>query len=649
MKTSIQRELNFVCKMLYSSNIEKSCVNQILKKISRMETSSGLEFTVKWLKACSQSFLRDTAGVSSTPDVSLDKNNILLRALRRAQARNHTFQLNILLSLHKNFVAQELTLSQVSKFCKAVTTPSFSDGGKLEAPRISSAIASNIQRSFSLSDVRTSVITEMCYRQPKFQPFNGKENWEDISKGKLRTLMLNSKKIPGTIMVSQEPGFKARFFAFASPPEMGYLRSLQTILLNTLKQIPQDCTFDQTRGAEQVVVWMEEGNSPCSVDLSNATDRFPAKTQHELLKSAVKLITSNPNHNPELLSNFTWYLSMVRGVEMKQYQFQFPNASDKAQFQRLRKEMTGRESKESFVSWEVGQPLGLPHSFPLFALAHHAVMEHLGITDYVILGDDVVTKSQSDAYKYMAFVVNNLGIDLSEQKSFAKAESKGRLNIAQFAGRTFYRKDRLDIQARPLVQTLLPISYHTWSRLNLKQRLERGLPGSLIKGKGLSNLKKIVLCTSPEVGTCYRTSISLPLDRRVHGKLTFDEILQDLLVVRQKQIPKSSLHSLANRISMQEKKRELQPALKRQIETIPTSTSVDWDRQVPDSKPVDMLVQVFRDPYLNRGVFEKALSRTYSLLEESLVCFSQPVGISQNLAVESELVPHEDEIDEWTR
>jgi len=48
-----------------------------------------------------------------------------------------------------------------------------------------------------------------------------------------------------------------------------------------LKKIPQDCTFNQGQGIER----LKDKNWFSSIDLSNATDRFPIDLIAQLLQS----------------------------------------------------------------------------------------------------------------------------------------------------------------------------------------------------------------------------------------------------------------------------------------------------------------------------------------------------------------------------
>jgi hypothetical protein len=611
MQKHVERELNFICKMLYSSKLEKSCTNQLLSKLDKLIKSCGLSYAVKWVKANVTVYLREVAGLEFLqPDISLSKNNILLRTLRRAHSHNNTLLINVLTSLHKNFKNVNITLEQVKKF-----TGSLGKEGDVKIPTLIPSqvvrdIRNSILQNFNMSDVRTDTLVEICYRSPRYPV---KDNWDKIESGKLRSFMEKLAPIPGTIRYSQETGLKCRFFAYASPPEMGFLRNLQKILLRALSHIPQDCTFDQPKGCSQVIKWLEEGRSPSSLDLSNATDRFPADFSHSMLKLASKLVEST---DPTKAGQFNWYLAMVRKIEKKVYKYEFSSLHEQSLFKEHALQL-GRSDR--YAVWDVGQPLGLPHSFPLFALSHHMVMKHLNIKNYVLLGDDVVIRDRCDALRYKSFMTTDLKVSISEPKSFYDTSSildrTSIVSVAQFAGRTIVR--RQDCKSNS-VNTYLPISCHTWSKLNLQQKLERGYPESAMKSNLGEYLKGIVLCTVPEDGTHYRTKLSYALSFRTEANLLFKETLEELQLTNRSQLSRVSVHSLVQKTSFEQKNSKLQENLNIIMQPIPTATSVAWDRVVPLNKPKDILVQQFRDPFLNGAATVKAVKTTMSLLSSKL-------------------------------
>jgi hypothetical protein len=78
---------------------------------------------------------------------------------------------------------------------------------------------------------------------------------------------------------------------------------------------------------------------------------------------------------------------------------------------------------KSTIRYSVGQPMGAYSSWAAFTITHHLVVAysaHLaGISnfkDYILLGDDIVIKSNKVASKYMA-IMARLGVDISVPKT----------------------------------------------------------------------------------------------------------------------------------------------------------------------------------------------------------------------------------------
>jgi hypothetical protein len=73
---------------------------------------------------------------------------------------------------------------------------------------------------------------------------------------------------------------KVRVIAIADYWSQCALKPLHHYLFRLLRKIPQDCTFEQGSFKDKVASWTEF----YSVDLSNATDRFPIQVIYDVLK-----------------------------------------------------------------------------------------------------------------------------------------------------------------------------------------------------------------------------------------------------------------------------------------------------------------------------------------------------------------------------
>lgn len=113
------------------------------------------------------------------------------------------------------------------------------------------------------------------------------------------------------------------------------LKPLHNYLGNCLKKIRQDCTFDQSNFTKS----LKGSKVYYSVDLSNATDRFPIVFIELLLKAQLP----------------SAYVDAWRDV-MVGYPFDF---------------------KGSKFIYSTGNPMGAYSSFNSFALAHHYIIYHI--------------------------------------------------------------------------------------------------------------------------------------------------------------------------------------------------------------------------------------------------------------------------------
>jgi hypothetical protein len=173
----------------------------------------------------------------------------------------------------------------------------------------------------------------------------------------------------------------------------------------------ENCCEDQLRGARAIKDHLDRGNSVYSVDLSSATDRFPRAFSEAVLDvlgmhryaDALEEVCLRPWKNLNLQGPSTLY-------------------------------------------YEVGQPMGLYGSFPLFHLSNLAVAEYAASqvtncpdwmvehptipfsdgTYFKIVGDDIVMSDSQVADRYRA-IMEAFGVEISETKTFSG-------QVAEFAG-----------------------------------------------------------------------------------------------------------------------------------------------------------------------------------------------------------------------
>lgn len=183
------------------------------------------------------------------------------------------------------------------------------------------------------------------------------------------------------------------------------LRPVHYFLFGVLRRIPQDVTFDQGSFLDRVRSWGQV-QEYYSIDLKNATDRFPIDLICTVLGGA-----------------FTreWVL------HWKSIMVGYPFSS-----------------KEGEVSYSVGNPMGAYSSWASFAVAHHFVMydscRELRIpwrsARYVILGDDVLVGDHDLARAYQQRILD-LGVEVSLEKTLVSVDT------FEFAKRYFHKGEEI--------------------------------------------------------------------------------------------------------------------------------------------------------------------------------------------------------------
>lgn len=200
-----------------------------------------------------------------------------------------------------------------------------------------------------------------------------------------------------------------------------------------LRRLPEDCTFDQGRFITSLgLSSIRDSDIPevpildilddatlhqafprfggmntsqvfYSVDLTEATDRFPLSLQVEVIGRLFG------NQLAEV------WMEILTG-------FPFTHFS---------------AGKRTEVLFRTGQPMGALSSFPAFALTHHVVVRALARkfrvpASYAILGDDIVIRGDTLGKAYMEFL-GSIKVPYSPAKTFISNE------VLEFAKRVIVR------------------------------------------------------------------------------------------------------------------------------------------------------------------------------------------------------------------
>lgn len=249
----------------------------------------------------------------------------------------------------------------------------------------------------------------------------------DVRKDIARAERPFESRIPyvGEIHASQEGGGKLR--GFASPytvfqcilyPLHYMISDIRAHVETDLGDDPQDgtdCTHNQAAGAVFAQSKLRAGVTVHSVDLSNATCRFPLFPQIEMLR-ALRI--------PEDCIALLEYV--CRGLWR-----------------------CGADTSVAFATpslhWQVGQPLGIAPSMSMFSLSHNLLLWGLCAelaldpTDtFRVLGDDVVICNDELHRAYLR-ILDEADIPVSHAKSHSSTA------FAEFAGYSITR----DLMVRP--------------------------------------------------------------------------------------------------------------------------------------------------------------------------------------------------------
>lgn len=203
------------------------------------------------------------------------------------------------------------------------------------------------------------------------------------------------------LSIVNDPEAKARIIAIFDYWSQSFLRQIHDIHFNFLERIPMDRTFTQ----DPILPKPPEGHKYYSFDLSAATDRFPMALQELMVKKM-----------------FGEDISTRWRMILTSFEFFVPWESN--------------DYKETFVSYNAGQPMGAYSSWSTFTITHHFILfvihRELKLDNYYyqILGDDIVIWHDKVAERYLE-MMKELDVGISIPKSNIS------FNMYEFAKRVF--------------------------------------------------------------------------------------------------------------------------------------------------------------------------------------------------------------------
>jgi hypothetical protein len=233
-----------------------------------------------------------------------------------------------------------------------------------------------------------------------YQKFLETINWSGylryLTEIALKYVPINRALIPCNSRLSSisDKNGKQRIVAIFDYWSQTALKGLHDYLYKVLAAIPEDCTYEQ---GDKVSNWLTKEGPYYCLDLTSATDRFPASFQKDVLSKFIGQRRAQ-----------AWYSIMVDRDFVVPPHWGHPTRT---------------------VRYAVGQPLGAYSSWAAFTLAHHVLIRscfhEFGIEPtkkYLVLGDDVVIANRSVARLYMKRL-SELGVKTSPMKSLISRDT----------------------------------------------------------------------------------------------------------------------------------------------------------------------------------------------------------------------------------
>jgi hypothetical protein len=442
---------DIACKRLRGIGLSQSETFALLDSVQKWADANGEEWTIKRLKSIKVAYIHKLAGNDKifSRDSWISHNKRAPKGpFKRLFNMKKPQKALAALMVYTQYTAKEATKSQLKKFETGVTSKSpstsqvlkklISYSAKVKLGSLGKGCFHKIESWFQREVRVPVVVSDDSFDETSFEiSFNNKvqstknsfdalvksashplaqdwmeKNQDDLpiditalyAKGCMQPEDYEGvESIVGRIGFIQEPGYKLRVVANPYPIFQVLLSRFGTQLYDKLKDMPEDCTFNQDKAVEDVQEFLNGGGRLMSIDLSSATDRFPLD-----LQLAIAEEMGARREDIELFA------------QISRSEWQRPDA-------------------DKTIRWEHGQPLGNFPSFGLFALSHHALVQYINPKFYRILGDDIVIDHES-GIKLRA-MYGKLHLPISEDKSIDSAL------LAEFGGRLI-TKDKTFIQPK---------------------------------------------------------------------------------------------------------------------------------------------------------------------------------------------------------
>jgi hypothetical protein len=204
-----------------------------------------------------------------------------------------------------------------------------------------------------------------------------------------------------------EKSGKTRTIAVVDYYSQRALKPLHSALMNLLSSLKTDGTMSHMNVGNYIQACTKNKDFVQTFDLTAFTDRFPREIQEKLLQELCK---------NKVLADAWWTILADRTFTVQ---------------------WSGEQ-----VKYAAGQPMGAYASWPLCALAHHAVVEYCrSKRQYRLIGDDVGITNKRSASLYED-VIQRLGVDINPYKG-TRSEHMSLYSGAEIAKRLYLNGEDL--------------------------------------------------------------------------------------------------------------------------------------------------------------------------------------------------------------
>jgi hypothetical protein len=244
-----------------------------------------------------------------------------------------------------------------------------------------------------------------------YRPKLSRKSWETklIMKAMLSRPLSSELKLKPSCLARfvfiSEDGAKTRGVTPVNYQIQVALKPIHEYFMEVLRRIPMDASFNEARALEWVKRQSGLKRNLDSIDLSDATDRFPLKLMRETVSY---FLGDKISH--------TWFRLMSIPIY-------------------------SHDLKRSF-KFSVGAPMGIYALWPVYALTHHVMVQvaasripyNTPFRGYRIRGDDIVLSGRRISREYEA-IADELCLPFSSQKTLLS--SRDGSGVAEFAKRIF--------------------------------------------------------------------------------------------------------------------------------------------------------------------------------------------------------------------